>query len=83
MRTWQVFLNLAGLQDRSHPETGRCDWHPVDFGRFDLNLLSVTCLYTRPESFAEIRWGLSSAGLVVAELEIVFPFRAQPKKNAT
>ena len=44
------------------------------------NGISV-CPCTRPESFAEIRWGLASAGLVVAELGNLFTFRAQPKKR--
>ena len=25
VRAWQVCISLVGLQDRSHPETGRCD----------------------------------------------------------
>ena len=45
------------------------------------NGISV-CLYTRPETLAEIRWSPARAGLVVAELEFLFTFRAQ-QKNAT
>ena len=43
------------------------------------NGISV-CPSTRPETLPEIRWGVANAGLVVAELENMFTFRAQPKK---